>query len=67
MSLQQELLELETAANQVSRIINAIDLMSIGLDQEDDSHADGFFAVCDYLIQADRALREQVSRCMKAL
>ena len=67
MSLQKELLELEVAANQVSRLINAIDLMSIGLDQEDDSYADGFFAVCDYLIQADRTLRTQVKNCLKAL
>ena len=46
MSLKKELLDLEITANQISRLINAVELMSTGLDLEDDPHAVGFFAVC---------------------
>lgn len=66
MSLQKELMELEATANQISRLINAVDLMATGLDLRDDPYADGFFAVNGYLIQASQTLREQVGRCMKA-
>lgn len=67
MSLQKELLELEATASQVSQLISAIELMSMGLDQEDGPYADGFFVVCGYLTQAGRALRTQVKNCLKAL
>lgn len=66
MSLQKELMELEATANQISRLINAMDLMATGLDLRGDPYADVFFAVNDCLVQAGQTLREQVSRCMKA-
>ena len=67
MSLQKELLELETTANQISRLINAVELMATGLDLGDDPYADGFFAVCGYLVQTGQALRKQVEACLHAL
>ena len=60
-------LTLEITANQISRLINAVELMSTGLDLEDDPHADGFFAVCGYLVQTDQTLRKQVKNCLHAL
>ena len=41
MSLKKELLELETTANQISRMVNAVELMAMGLDMRDDPYADG--------------------------
>ena len=67
MSLKKELLDLEITANQISRLINAVELMSTGLDLEDDPHADGFFAVCGYLVQTDQTRRKQVENCLHAL
>ncbi|USF28619.1 hypothetical protein N510_003583 [Firmicutes bacterium ASF500] len=67
MGLREELLDLDAAANHISSIINAVDLMSAGLDRDDSPYAGGFFAVCRCLVQADQALREQVQKCLNAL
>ena len=67
MSLKKELLELETTANQISRMVNAVELMAMGLDMRDDPYADGFFAVCGYLVQTGQPLRPQVENCLHAL
>ena len=53
MSLREELLDLETAVYQVSKAV--------------DPYADGFSAICDYLLQADRNLREHMGICLKAM
>ena len=67
MSLKKELLELETTANQISRMVNAVELMAMGLDMRDDPYANGFFAVCGYLVQTGQTLRQQVENCLHAL
>ena len=67
MSLKKELLELETTANQISRMVNAVELMAMGLDMRDDPYADGFVAVCGYLVQTGQTLRQQVENCLHAL
>lgn len=67
MSLQEALLDLDTAVHNISKGVNAVQLMSQGLDRALDPYADGFDALCDYLLEADRALRKQMNLCLKAL
>lgn len=67
MSLHEELLDLETAVYQVSKGINAVEAMTMGLSRTVDPYADGFGAICDYLLQADRDLREHMDNCLKAI
>lgn len=67
MSLQEELLELSEAAGQISRGVNAVALMSKGLNKTLDPFADGFGAISDYLITADRELRERLDACLNAM
>ena len=43
MNIREELIDLDTAVNQVSGGINAIAAMSRGLDRADDPYADGFY------------------------
>lgn len=67
MSLKEALLDLDTAAHNISKGVNAVQLMSQGLNRTLDPYADGFDALCDYLLEADEALRRQVDICLKAL
>ena len=48
-------------------MVNAVELMAMGLDMRDDPYADGFFAVCGYLVQTGQTLRQQVENCLHAL
>ncbi len=67
MNIREELIDLDTAVNQVSSGINAIAAMSRGLDRVDDPYADGFYLLADLLIEAARNLREQTDRCLQAV
>lgn len=67
MSLHEELLDLDTAVYQISKGINAVEAMTAGLNRTADPYADGFGAICDYLLQADRNLREHMDNCLKAI
>lgn len=67
MNLQQQLLDLDVTVNQISSGINAVYLMSMGLDRTLDPCTDGFDAVCGYLTDASRTLREQLDACLKAV
>ena len=67
MSLHEELLDLETAVYQVSKGINAVEAMTMGLNRTLNPYADGFGAVCDYLLQADKNLRKHMDNCLKAV
>lgn len=49
MSLREQLLDLDVTVNQISSGINAVYLMSMGLDRTLDPCTDGFDAVCGYL------------------
>ena len=42
MSLHEKLLELDTAAGRISRGINALEVMGLGLGQAHGPYADGF-------------------------
>ena len=39
----------------------------MGLNRTHTPYADGFGAICDYLLQADRNLREHMDSCLKAI
>ena len=67
MGLHEELLDLEAAVYQVSKGINAVEAMTMGLNRTLNPYADGFGAVCDYLLQADRTLQEHMDNCLKAI
>ena len=67
MTLREELLELETAVYRMSKGVNAVQLMSEGLDRVRDPYADGFGVVCEYLTDAGRDLRNQVDACLDAV
>lgn len=67
MSLQEQLLDLDETVDRISKGINAVVLMSTGLDKAADPYADGFYAVCDYLTDAGRVLRTQLDDCLKAV
>ena len=67
MSLQEKLLDLDVTVNQISKGINAVALMSAGLDPELDPCLDGFDAICDYLGSTSRTLREQLDACLQAM
>lgn len=67
MNIREELIDLDTAVNQVSGGINAVAAMSRGLDRVDDPYADGFYFLTDRLIQAAQSLRKQTDRCLRAM
>ena len=67
MSLQEELLDLSDTVNRVSSGVNAVLLMTMGLGRASDPYADGFGAICDYLVQTDQELQEQMKACLKAM
>ena len=64
MSLQEQLLDLDSTVNQISRGINAVTLMSTGLDRDLDPCIDGFDAICDYLTSASQTLQTQLNACL---
>ena len=57
MNIQEELIGLDAAVNQVSN----------GLDRVDDPYADGFYFISDRLLEAVQSLREQTDRCLQAV
>ena len=67
MSLQEKLLDLETAANQISNGVNALQVMSMGLRNCLDPYAGGFDVLCGYMVDADRELQTLVSACLDAI
>ncbi len=67
MTLREQLLDMDVMVNQISKGINAVVLMSEGLDRVRDPYADGFGVVCEYLTDAGRDLRNQVDACLGAV
>ena len=58
---------MDVTVNQISKGIDAVTLMSMGLDQTLAPYADGFDVACDYLAGASRTLREQLDVCLSAV
>ncbi len=50
------LLELEPVIHRLSRGIDAVNLIVMGLDEMDDPHAGGLYAVWEYLHQTQQEL-----------
>ena len=66
MEYQKMLLDLEESAQRISSGINAIGIMTMGLAQVQDPYADGFYAVWNYLVDADRDFQSQVEQCLNS-
>ncbi len=67
MSLHEELLELDSAVSNLSQGVNALQVMSMGLFQALDPYADGFNALLNYMLDADREVRKYMDDCLKAI
>ena len=67
MSLHEKLIDLDTALCELSRNINAANVMSLGLAQAHDPYADGFTALSVHLIDADREVRKCLNDCLNAI
>lgn len=62
-----KLYDLEEAIQHLSDGLDAIEVMAMGLDQVQDAHAGGLFAVWRYLEEANREVRERLDVCLKAV
>lgn len=67
MSLQKELIDLDTAVNRLSQSVNAMGIMTLGLAQAQDPYADGLDLLSSCMIDADRAVRAHLDACLKAI
>lgn len=57
-------INLKDAAGRISDGINAIGIMSMGLAQAKDPYANGFNAIWNYLVDAERDFQKQITACM---
>ncbi len=67
MSLHEELLELDSAVRNLFQRVNALEVMSLGLSRALDPYADGFSALLNYMLDADREVRKYIDNCLKAI
>lgn len=66
-NLKETLLDLDTAVNRLSRGVNAVQVMSLGLNAAVTPYSEGLNVVCEYLIDADREVHRQLELCLKAV
>ena len=66
MELQELLIDLEDPISRISGGINAIGIMTMGLTQAADPYAEGFNAVWNYLVDAERDFHKQLMACQNA-
>lgn len=59
-----QLYDLEEAIQHLSDGLDAIEVMVMGLEQEKDAHAGGFYAVWRYLNEAHQEVRRQLDVCI---
>lgn len=64
MELRETFLDLQDTAGRISDGINAVGLMAMGLSMARDPYADGFNAVWNYLVDAERDLQRQLRVCL---
>ena len=62
-----KLYDLEEAIQHFSDGLDAIKIMGMGLDQIQDVHAGGFYAVWRYLEEANQEVRKQLDACISAI
>ena len=66
MGSQEAWLHLESPAARISGGIDAISIMTMGLAQVRAPYADGFNAVWNYLVDAERDFQKQLLACQNA-
>lgn len=64
MELKEALLELENPVHRISDGINAVGLMTMGLAEARDPYADGFNAIWNFLVDAERDFQNQLQACL---
>ena len=64
MTYHETFLDLQDTAGRISDGINAIGIMTMGLAQVRDPYADGFNAVWNYLVDAERDFKRQLAVCL---
>ena len=62
-----QLQELEEAVQHLSDGLNAIKIMVMGLEQIQDAHVGGFYAVWRYLDEVDREVHRRLDICLKTV
>ena len=62
-----KLYDLEEAIGHLSDGVNAVEVMSMGLEQMQDTHAGGLYAVWRYLDGANQEVRRQLDLCLSAI
>jgi len=67
MSLHEELLNLDAAANRLSQGVSALGLMAMGLDREGEPCADGFEILFRYMRDVDQDIRQYLDNCLHAI
>lgn len=60
-----KLYDLEEAIQHFSDGLDAIKIMILGLEQVQDAHAGGFYAVWRYLDETNQEVRRQLDACLK--
>lgn len=62
-----KLYDLEEAIGHLSDGVNAVEVMVMGLEQVQDAHAGGFYAVWRYLDEANQEVRKRLDACLKVV
>ncbi len=62
-----KLYDLEEAIQHLSDGLNAIEVMVMGLEQMQDAHAGGLYAVWRYLNGANQEVHRQLAACLNAI
>lgn len=61
------LYDLEEAIQHLSDGLDAVEVMVMGLEQVQDAHAGGFYAVWRYLDEANQEVRRRLDACMSGV
>ena len=65
MSEKDILIDLEEPLRRLKCAVNAIELMTLGMKCEEDSYADGFLAIWNYLREAEEDIQKAVRSSRK--
>lgn len=62
-----QLYDLEEAIQHLSDGLDAIEIMVMGLEQMQDDHAGGLYAIWRYLDETNQEVRRQLNACLDAV
>ena len=65
MDIQNELLELETAARRIADGLSAIHVMILGMDEMDSQYTGALYAIWDYLSNAEQEFQSRLDICLE--